>query len=566
MIIFLKKWKKFFTFAALLSCFVNIFQLTFPFYMFSIYNNIVISYSSFSLANITTAAFFAVVILGFFIYLRSGLLAMAGKELSLGLRHGVYSTMVKGSVLDDKGPHRGGMNDIEILRNYFSSPGVYALFDAPWAPFYLALIYLFHPVLGIIATSGAVIMVGLSGLQEILIRKSMKDANTINLQNYRFIDSFMRNSEVINGMGMIPAISDRFVQGNNQVMAHQTRSSYYAGAVQSAIKPLQNVIQVLIYCSGAYYAITEGFDVGLMVAASIIMGRGLAPLMQVMSSWRMTTQARESYQRLKQFSAIADHQARAQDMPLPVPKGRIDVEGAVYRINDLFLLKGISFGLPAGEFMGIIGPSGAGKTTLCRLLLGLWPSFGGKVYLDGNDIFTWDKEVIGQYIGYLPQEVELFPGTVAQNIARLGPVDMSSVEQAVQISGIQTMVEDFPQGLETQLDGAEGIRLSGGQKQKIGLARAVYKTPKFLVLDEPTSNLDEAGEQQLLNALMALKQIHGCTCIMVTHKPQLLNSMDKVLVLQEGLVAMFGPKDAVFAKLAGQQQSAQAPSKGQVAL
>ena len=516
-------------------------------------------------SNITALAFFAVIILGLFAYLRSRLLALAGEDLSRGLRHGVYATMIKGCVLDSKRAYRGGMNDLEILRNYFSSPAIYGLFDAPWAPFYLALIYLFHPVLGLIATSGAVVMVGLSGLQEILIRRSMKDANRTNLQNFNFVDSFMRNSEVINGMGMITAISDRFVRGNNQVMMHQTQSSYYAGAIQSMIKPMQNVIQVLIYCSGAYYALKEGFDVGLMVACSIIMGRGLAPLMQVMTSWRLTTQARESYRRLKDFSAIAEQNAQGNPMPLPVPRGRIDVAGAVYRINNQFLLKGISFGLLPGEFLGIIGPSGAGKTTLCRLLLGLWPSFGGKIYLDGKDIFTWDKEVIGQYIGYLPQEVELFPGTVAQNIARLGTVDMDSVEQAVQISGIQAMVTNFAQGLETQLEGEEGIRLSGGQKQKIGLARAVYKTPKLLVLDEPTSNLDEMGEQQLLAALMTLKQKHGCTCIMVTHKPELLNSMDKVLVLREGLVAMFGPKDAVFAKLSGQQQVDQAPI-GQVAL
>lgn len=243
---FLKKWKKYFTFAALLSCFVNILQLTFPFYMFTIYRNIIISYSGFSLANITTAAFFAVIILGCFSYLRSRLLALAAKDLSLGMRQGVFSGMVKGYVLDSKRAYQGGLNDLEILRNYFSSPSVYALFDTPWAPFYLALIYLVHPVLGIIATSGAVVMVGLSALQELLVGKSMKEANVENIRNHRFVESFMRNAEVINGMGMINAISDRFVRGNNQVMMNQTKSSYYAGIIQAVIKPMQNVIQVLI--------------------------------------------------------------------------------------------------------------------------------------------------------------------------------------------------------------------------------------------------------------------------------------------------------------------------------
>jgi len=549
---FLKKWKKHFTFAALLSCFVNILQLTFPFYMFTIYRNVVISYSNYSLANITAVAFFAILILGLFSYLRSRLLALAGKDLTLELRQEVYSAMVKGCVLDSNRAYRGGANDLEVLRNYFSSPAIYALFDAPWAPFYLALVYLFHPVLGLVATLGTVVMVALSGLQEILVRKSLKDGTNINTKNHRFVDSFMRNIEVINGMGMINAISDRFVRGNEQVMVNQTKSSYYAGAIQAIMKPMQNVIQVMIYCFGAYYAMTEGFNVGLMVAASIIMGRGLAPLMQVMSSWRLTTQAKESYLRVKEFSAFLERQP--QKMSLPAPRGQIRVAGVVYRVPDQILLKGVSFELNSGEFLGIIGPSGAGKTTLCRLLLGIWPSLGGKVYLDGADIFSRDKEEIGAYIGYLPQEIELFPGTVAENIARFGEVEMKEVEKAIEVCGIQGMVDSFSHGVQTQLEGDAGIRLSGGQKQKIGLARAVYKNPRFMVLDEPTSNLDEQGEQQLLSVLLEMKQTKACTCIMVTHKPQLLHSMDKVLVLQAGSVAMFGPKDAVFAKLAGQTQ------------
>ena len=551
MVAFLKKWKKYFTFAALLSCFVNILQLTFPFYMFTIYGNIVVSYSPLSLKNITVVAFMAVAVLGCFSYLRSRLLAVAGQDLSLGLREQVYSGMVKGSVLNGKHAYQIGLNDLEVLRNYFSTPGIYALFDVPWAPFYLALIYLFHPVLGIIATSGALIMVGLSILQELLIRKSMKMAGQLNIKSHRFVDSFMRNAEVINGMGMIRDISDRFVEKNNRVMINQTKSSYYAGTIQSMIKPLQNIVQVLIYCFGAIYAIKEGFDVGLMVAGSIIMGRGFGPLMQFMSSWRMTASAKESYLRLSSFSSMLDR--IVPGMPLPPPKGHVSVAGAGYRIPSRVLLKAVSFELPAGELLGVIGPNGAGKTTLCSLLLGILPAFGGKVYLDGKDIFSWDKSQVGPYIGYLPQEIELFPGTVAQNIARLGPVDMDRVEQAIQTCGIQGLVDSFPQGLSTQLEGDKGVRLSGGQKQLVGLARALYGKPRLLVLDEPTSNLDEQGEQLLVNILAGMKELRNCTCIMVSHKPQLLHAMDKVLVINAGQVAMFGPKDEVFAKLSGKQ-------------
>ena len=548
---FLKKWKKYLTFAALLSCFVNILQLTFSFYMFAIYSNVVLSYSTYSLANITTGAFLAVAALGAFSYLRSRLLASAGNDLSLTMREEVFAVTVKGGVIDSKSAYQGGMNDIETLSGFFSSPTIYALFDVPWSPFYLALIYLMHPVLGLIATSGALAVIALSGLQEVLVRKSLHDANRINSFNQRFVDSFLRNTEVINGMGMMGAISERFISGNNRVMINQTRSSNRAGVIQAIIKPLQNVIQVLIYCSGAYYGITEGFNIGLMVAASIIMGRGLGPLMQFMSAWQSINRAREAYRRLE---GIASHweQSQARAMPLPRPKGRLVVEGAICKVHDRVLLHGISFALQPGEFLGVIGPSGAGKTSLCRLLLGIWPALGGRVTLDGKDMFAWDKEQIGAAIGYLPQEIELFPGTVAENIARLHHANTEYILRSLEICGIREMVERLPQGLETPLEGEHGIKLSGGQKQKIGLARAVYGNPSFLVLDEPTSNLDEQGEQHFLAALLHLKKTQTCTCVMVTHKPALLQCMDKVLLLRDGHVAQFGAKDAVFAALAGQ--------------
>ncbi len=548
---FLKKWKKYLTFAALLSCFVNIFQLTFPFYMFAIYRNIVVSYSEFSLANITAAAFFAVVILGLFSYLRSRLLARAGKALNLSLRKDICTAMVRSCVVDPARSYRGGMNDLGTLHNYCSSPAVYALFDAPWAPFYLALIYLIHPVLGMVATSGAVIMVALSVLQEILVGKSLRAANKKSMQNQQFVESFMRNVDVINGMGMIGNITSRFNMLNREVMENQIRSSYHAGAVQAAIKPLQNVIQVLIYCFGAYFAMKEGFDVGLMVAASIIMGRGLAPLMQFMSSWRQASMTRQAYERVKGLSAMA--QARGKNTPLPVPKGRLEVSHALFRIKDQVLINGVNFSLEPGEFLGLIGPSGAGKTTLCRLILGIWPSFGGKVFLDGRDIFGWDKEEIGAHIGYLPQEVTLFPGTVAENVARFGPVDENLLNQALGISGCKEMVDKLPKGVKTILEREDGIKLSGGQCQKLGLARALYGNPKLLVLDEPTSNLDEAGEHQLVKALQILKESRACTCVMVTHKPSLLQPMDKVLVLKNGMAAFYGPRDQVFSDLTGRQ-------------
>jgi PrtD family type I secretion system ABC transporter len=539
----------FFTFAALLSCFVNILQLIFPFYMFTIYSNIIISYSTISLANITTIAFFAIMALGGFNYVRSRLLAMAGKKMVLDLREDLFAGMVKGVSQNSARAYRTGLQDLDTLKSYASSPAIYALFDAPWSPFYLVLIFLVQPVLGVIATLGAAVMIALSVLQEYLVRENMKTANQKARQNQRFVDSFLRNVEVINGMGMIQAITDRFLSKNSEVIYNQTKSSYHAGTIQALIKPLQNVIQVMIYCAGAVFAMTRGMDIGLVVAASIIMGRALAPLMQVMSSWRMTQGAREAYQRVKAFSDFLEN--RTDTMPLPPPAGNLQVENASFRIGGQTLVNNVSFTLDAGHLLGIIGPSGAGKTTLCRMLLGIAPCASGKVLLDGSYMFTRNKEEIGPFIGYLPQEIELFPGTVAENIARLGEPRRASLERAIALSGCEHLVNNLPDGLNTQLEGAEGLRLSGGQRQKIGLARALYENPGFLVLDEPTSNLDEEGEQKLLQTLETLGQKRTCTCVMVTHKPSLLQSMDSILVMQNGSVAMFGPKNAVFAKLAG---------------
>jgi PrtD family type I secretion system ABC transporter len=546
---FLKKWKKYLTFAALLSCFVNILQLTFSFYMFTIYRNVIISYSGYSLFNITVAAFFALTVFGFLTYFRFRLLTTAGRDLNLSLRRPVLIQTLKGYALLQQKSYHQGLADLETLKQFFSSSAINALFDAPWAPFFLLVIYSFHPMIGLIATSGALFMIGLSILQELLIRDSMKTANTIYQENQRIVDGFLRNAEVINGMGMTSAIGGRFDQSNAAVIRNQTASSLIAGAVQSVTKPLQNVIQVLIYCFGAYYAIKEGFDVGLMVAASIIMGRGLAPLMQVTSSWKFIIQTRDAYRRLDVF--VGNMEQQPEQMPLPSPKGELTVENAFFRLGGPWLLNNISFGVSAGEFLGVIGPSGAGKTTLCKLLLGIWPPAAGRVALDRRSVFSWDMEKFGQNIGYLPQEIELFSASVAENIARMGEVDMEQVEKAARICGIHEMILKLPSGYQTLLEGRDGLQLSGGQKQKLGLARALYADPTLLVLDEPTSNLDDQGEKDILEALLKIKQAQTCTLVMVTHKPELLQSMDKVLVLQNGQVALFGPRDAVFGKLAG---------------
>ena len=549
---FLHKWKNYFVYAAVLSCLINILQLTFPFYMFTIYQNILMSYSQVALYTVTFAALYALMVFGLFSFLRSRLLQRAGTDLNESLRDQVFTSMLQTHSGPQKKSYRQGLGDLDTLRNYFANNGLYSLFDAPWAPLYLLLIFFFHPLLGAVATIGAVIMFSLGVLQELLIRNRMSRANTNNQANQRFIDAVLRNAESVNCMGMLEGVASRWGQTNQQVLADQTQASRHAGLIQSMIKPLQIVLQVLIYGFGAYLAIMQGLSPGLMIAGAIIMGRALAPLMQVMGTWKLTLQAKEAYKRLDAFCTAQERQPKKMD--LPTPKGELRAEQAVFALGRQVLLTNISFNLAAGEFMGIIGPSGAGKSTLCRLITGIWPSVSGKIRLDGVDMFYWDQDRLGRYIGYLPQEIELFPVSLAQNIARMGKIDQLRVEKAATAAGIHGLISEMPQKYDTLVGGENGVTLSGGQKQRVGLARALYSEPKLLVLDEPNSNLDQAGEGELVRTLSGLKAERACTCILVTHKPEILQVVDKVMVLRQGQLAMFGPKNEVFQKLAQQQK------------
>jgi PrtD family type I secretion system ABC transporter len=550
---FLHTWKIYFVFAAVLSCLINILQLTFPFYMFTIYQNILMSYSREALYTITFAALYALLVFGIFTFIRSRLLQRAGTDLNENLRDSLFTSMLHAYSGPLKRGYRQGLGDLDTLRNYFANNGLYSLFDAPWAPLYLVLIYFFHPLLGTVATIGAVIMFGLSILQELLIRNRMSRANTNNQANQRFIDTVLRNAESVNCMGMLEGVAARWGRTNSLVLGDQTQASRHAGLIQSLIKPLQIVLQVLIYAFGAYLAIMQGLSPGLMIAGAIIMGRALAPLMQVMGTWKMTLQAKEAYKRLDAFCTAQEK--RARKMPLPAPKGGVQAEQAAFAVNRHVLLHNISFRLQAGEFMGVIGASGAGKSTLCRLLTGIWPCASGKIRLDGVDMFYWDQDFLGRYIGYLPQEIELFPVSLAKNIARMGAVDRQLVEKAAAAAGIHELITELPNGYDTVVGGDDGVVLSGGQKQRVGLARALYSDPTLLVLDEPNSNLDQAGEQELMRTLSRIKESRACTCVLVTHKPDILQAADKILVLRQGQVAMFGPKNEVFHKLAHQTES-----------
>ena len=545
---FLRKWKKYFVCAAVLSCLINFLQLTFSFYMFAIYDTIVASYSASSLYTITVVALYALVHLAVFSSLRARLLRSAGNDLDQTLGTTVLHHMIKGNSGPARRAYQQGNTDLALLRNYFNNRGLYALFDVPFAPFYLILIFFFHPGLGFLALGGCVLAVALSILQDRLTRSRIVAANIANKQNRSFVDTMLRNAEVVNAMGMAENVHARFDTSNRAVVLNQTVASRFAGITQSAIKGLQSSMNVLIYGLGAYYVLTEGFDPGIMIAASMIMGQALSPLMLAIYTAKSTVQAGEAYKRLHGFSAFID--AQPEKMVLPAPRGEMQAEHLFFGFGGQIVLHDISFHLEPGDFLGLIGPNGAGKTTLSRILLGIWPPALGSLRMDGVDMFAWDQEELGDHIGYLPQEIELFPGTIAENIARLGAVDKEMVLRAARDANIEAFIQELPDGFDTLIYGENGIVLSGGQKQRVALARALYNNPAVLILDEPNSNLDEEAEQYLIRTLLRLRSEKATTCVVITHKKALLEVASKILMLQNGKVAMFGPKDDVLEKIA----------------
>jgi PrtD family type I secretion system ABC transporter len=545
---FLRKWLKYFVFAGVFSLGVNILYLTFPLYMLAIYDRVLSSFSVPTLITLTAGALFALIVLGCLDLLRSRLLVQAGVAMDESLSPTVLKEMLKDSARIQKQGHTGGLRDVNTLRNYFAGNAIFSLFDLPWTPIYLAVIYMMHPVLGLTATAGAVALFLLGLLQDLLTRKRYDQAQAIGRESQQYINSSLRHAEVARSMSMIGGIMEHWKGLNDQIMLLQTRANRHAGMLQAITKSLRMSMQVLIFGVGAYLVLQNQATAGIIIASSIIMGRALAPVEQAIGTWRQTVDARGSYKRLDTLLQTATEE---ESMELPTPRGKLDVEGAGLAISGTQILRGITFSLQPGEQMGLIGPSGAGKTSLCRVLLGVWPSTGGKVRLDGADVYSWDQEQLGRYIGYLPQDVELFPGTVSENIARLGHIDSDQVVEAAQKAGVHDLILRLPQGYDTEI-GEGGAALSGGQRQRIGLARALYGNPVFVVMDEPNSNLDDAGERALMQTLQMLRQ-NQTTVVMVTHKPALLSGTDKVLMLKDGQVSMFGPRQEVLQRLMGQQ-------------
>ncbi|MBN2645374.1 MAG: type I secretion system permease/ATPase [Desulfuromonadaceae bacterium] len=552
---FLKQWRTYLVYGALFSMFINVLQLTFPIYMLQIYDRVLSSYSLPTLYAITVAAVLSLIVMSSLEFVRSRLLVRCGVAIDQALSRDVLDSVMKQAALTGTPPNQATLRDVNVLRNFFAGNAIFTLFDIPWTPLFLAVIYILHPMLGLVATGGAVLLIIFAVANEKITRKPLEAANVVNGHSMRFIETARRNAQSVRSMGMLGGVTERWQGLNDAVTKLQTQASRQAGLVQSLSGWLRQSMQVFIYGVGAWLTLKGEATAGCMIASSIIMGKALGPVQTGIATWKSMIEARSAWKRL---DTLFSQQAPAEKMDLPAPQGALSAEHVSFAIQNHFILRDVHFSLNPGESLGLIGPSGAGKSTLCRLLLGLWPAASGKVRMDGHDLFEWEQEKLGAHIGYLSQDVELFPATVAENIARLGTVDSPQVIAAAQQAGVHELILSFPQGYDTRI-GEGGLVLSGGQRQRIGLARALYGQPKLVILDEPNSNLDEEGEAALIRSWQFLKK-NGSTLVVVSHKPSLLAGVDKVLLLRNGQVALFGPRDAVFARLMEAQKGQQAAS------
>ena len=548
----LAEFRSAFRSVAAFSAIINVLMIVPSLYMLQVYDRVLSS------RNETTLLMLTLMVLGAYLFmnalelLRSFVLIRVGAQLDMRLNKRVYAAAFQQNLKRQGGNAGQALTDLTTIRQFLTGHSLFAFFDAPWFPIYLGVIFLFDWTLGVFALVGVAILVTLAWVNETVSRKPLSEANTMAVTAGNLATNNLRNAEVIEAMGMLPHLMARWFKLHSRFLSLQAQASEKAGMVTAGSKFVRVSLQSLILGLGALLVLENHISPGMMIVGSILMGRALAPVDQLIGVWKGWSATRSAYTRLSEL--LAHNPVRAERMALPKPKGNVAAEGitAVPPGANMPALRNLSFSLPAGEALGVIGASGSGKSTLARVLVGIWPAAVGHMRLDGSDVYQWNKAELGPHVGYLPQDVELFGGTIGENIARFGEVDAEKVIQAAQRAGVHELIQHFPQGYDTPL-GEGGAGLSGGQKQRIGLARAMYGDPSMVVLDEPNSNLDEVGEQALVRAIADLRQ-RGKTLILITHRANIIGTTQKLLVLKDGAPQIFGPTAQVLAELAKSTQ------------
>ncbi len=529
-------------------------------YMLEVYDRVVNSRNHTTLVMLTLLVLGAYMVMELLEWARSEVMRAASVELDRRMSGRIFSAIFEANLRRLPGGTQQPLHDFRLVRDFLYSPVLLALLESPISLVMMVLLFLISPVLGWSALVFAVLQTFVAWLNERSTKPPLMQANRAAIEAQQYADNTLRNAEVIESMGMLRDTHRRWLGKQRDFLDLQALASERAGGFQAVSKLLQTTLSSMLLGLGAWLLLHNQLSGGggMIIVASILGGRMLAPLVQVVSQWQSVVNVRDAWSRVEQLLEAVPAQPRS--MALPAPRGALHVEQLVAGApgNPALILRGVQFALAPGEVLAVVGPSAAGKTTLARLLVGLWPAQGGKVRLDGADIHTWDKAELGVHLGYLPQGVELFEGTLAENIARFAQVEPAKVEAAARAVGLHEFILSLPQGYDSPV-GPEGARLSGGQRQRVGLARALYGDPVFVVLDEPNSSLDEEGDAALARAIQEGKA-RGTTFVVMTHRTSVLGVADKMLVLRDGMQQVFGPRDEVLATLQQAKQQPAAPA------
>ncbi|PIR38686.1 MAG: type I secretion system permease/ATPase [Alphaproteobacteria bacterium CG11_big_fil_rev_8_21_14_0_20_39_49] len=539
--------KPVFLYMGIFSFFINAFMLLLPIYSLQVLDRVLSTGSMETLLWLSVIVVISLLISGVLQIVRSFSLIKAGEWIDNSLSHSLLTMSI---IKAAKTGIRGTQNiaDLNIIRSFFTGNGLLTIFDAPWSFIFLIFIYLIHSDLGNITLLGSILFLVMAWANELAMHKSLDEANENNIKNLQHVDIAMRNAEVIEAMGMTDALADRWHIVNKKVMGLQSLASYRSSVLQAITKFIRMTLQIAIIGWGAYLAVNNQISTGSIIAASILAGRAFAPFESAISTWNIFIESYKSYKRLN--SSLMQMETRDSGISMPPPEGNLTVEKLVYIIpqSDKPVLKGVSFQLDSGDALGVIGASAAGKSTLCKLITGAIAPYAGVVRLDGGDVCRWRRNEFGQHIGYLPQSIELFSGTIKDNIARMAQdAPDEYIIKAAQMAGIHELILSLPNGYDTDV-GNGGAAISAGQRQRIGLARALFGEPKVLVLDEPDANLDMEGEAALQRVLQRAKE-NKTTVLVITHRKPMLKYFNKLLVLDKGEVSMFGHTQAVLASI-----------------
>lgn len=535
----------------------NVLYLAMPLYTFQIYGRVLVSQSQATLLVLTFITLFVFVISSVIDDYRARVLINYGTILDQRVSGRVFSALFDAAVRGDPGARAQALRDLDTFRQTLTGVGAAAFFDLPWIPVFLIVLFAIDPLIGVVTTIGAVVLFGLALAQERATRPPLKDANDAALRSYSFTDAALRNGEVVRAMGMLPTLGAAWARHRRVAIERGAVASERNTAFGDAIKAVRMAMQVLIVAIGAYLILKGKIHSGMLFANMILTSRALAPIERLVGAWDGLNNGMRAGERVSRLLERAEPAPAATSLPRPL--GRLSAEQVTYAPPGAKpILMGVSFAIEPGEALGIVGPSGAGKSTLARLLMGVWRPINGVVRLDGADVFTWDRADFGRHVGYLPQDTELFAGTVRDNIARFREdITDEQVVAAAQMAGVHELILRMPKGYETDV-GEGGVTLSAGQRQRVGLARTLVGDPAFVVMDEPNASLDADGEAALMNAIEAMKA-RGATIVLISHRTPIFRTVDKVLLLRDGRVEMFGPRDQVLGRLIKPAEVAKPP-------